>query len=213
MLQGALSAVVVIIAGLMLTAVIWLWWRRSWFIQWLKGTLGFLLLFVIVILAFGLLDVWSYKQLQHEEPIATVMLYKVSDKHFELTLVDSVEQESRYTIYGDQWQLDARLLTWKGPLARSGLLPLYRLDRLAGRYLSLEQELNAQRTVYQLNESVWFDVWHWLNRYSFWLDANYGSAVYMPLSHGAMYSILLTPKGLLARPLNDAAKQALNNPW
>jgi len=45
------------------------------------------------------------------------------------------------------------------------------------------------------------------------LDAQFGSAVYMPLVNGAVYSVQLTPKGLIARPLNDVAEQALQGEW
>src|SRR5690606_40350004 len=65
------------------------------------------------------------------------------------------------------------------PFLSAGTMPLYRLDRLSGRYLSLEQERNAGRTVYALQESRWFDVWDWLHGRSWWLEAQSGSAVYM----------------------------------
>lgn len=213
MLQGSLSVIVIVLAFLAIVGVIILWRNKGWFLQWLKGSFGFLLVIFVIVCGFVLSDLWSYKQFEKEHPIATISVYKLSDQEYDITIATPDGEEQRYQILGDQWQLDVRLLTWKGPLAASGMMPLYRLDRLSGRYLSLEQERTAPRSVYSLAQSRWFDLWQWLNQYSFWLDAHFGSAVFMPLSNGAVYSIRLTPKGLLAKPLNDAAEEALSRSW
>ena len=41
-----------------------------------------------------------------------------------------------------------------------------------------------------------------------WVDAFYGSATYMPMVHGASYSVFVSLTGLLARPNNDIALKA-----
>lgn len=213
MLQTTLSALLLFLLVIAVIAVIALWWRRGWFIQWLKGSAGILLLVFAVVLAFSLNDLWSYRQLLNEKPLVTVSVYELGQQEFDLTLASADGIEQRYRVVGDQWQLDVRLMVWKGPWLSAGSMPLYRLDRLSGRYLSLEQERRAERTVYDLTSSRWFDLWHWLDGRSWWLEAQSGSAVYMPLANGAVYSVYLTPKGLLTRPLNDVAQQVLDKPW
>lgn len=213
MLQGSLTAILMVLLTVAIVGVLVLWWRKGWFIQWLKGSAGLLLLLLSVTLLFSLADLWSYRQLLKEEPLVTVSIYEFGEQEFDLTLADSEGTEQRYRIKGDQWQLDVRLLVWNGPIAGLGTMPLYRLDRLSGRYLSLEQERTAERTVYELEQSRWFDLWHVLHGRGLWLDAQFGSAVYMPLVNGAVYSVQLTPKGILARPLNDVAEQALGGSW
>ena len=37
-----------------------------------------------------------------------------------------------------------------------------------------------------------------------WADALYGSAVYVPMSDGARYQVVVSQSGLVARPLNEA---------
>ncbi len=213
MLQMSLSATLVLLLVVAIVAIVLLWWRRGWFIQWLKGTAGMLMLVLAIVLAFSLADLWSYRQLLEEKPLATISIYELGPQEYDITLGTGEGSEERYKILGDQWQLDVRLMVWKGPFLSAGTMPLYRLDRLSGRYLSLEQERNAGRTVYALQESRWFDVWDWLHGHSWWLEAQSGSAVYMPLANGAVFSVYLTPKGLLARPLNDVAEQVLERPW
>lgn len=213
MLQGSLTAILVFFIALALVGVMLAWRRRGWLMQWLKGNFGLILLLAGVWLFLSVLDLWSYRQLLKEEPIVTVSIYKLGEQEFDLTLATADGEEQRYLIKGDQWQLDVRLIIWKGPIAALGNMPLYRLDRISGRYLSLEQERNSDRTVYELSQSSWFDLWRFIKKYGVWLDAQFGNAVYMPLENGAVYSVQLTPKGLLARPLNDVAEQALNHPW
>ena len=38
-----------------------------------------------------------------------------------------------------------------------------------------------------------------------WFDAEYGSATFLPMADGALFTIQLTNNGLIARPENDRA--------
>ena len=213
MLQGSLSTLIILLVIAISVVVVLLLWKGKWFKQWLKGTIGISLIVLSIFFLIGLVDLWSYQQLNKENLISTVSIYQLGDQEYDLTLIDSEGKEERFKILGDQWQLDVRLLTWKGPIQALGASPLYRMDRLSGRYLSLEKERSAERTVYQLSKSAGVDIWQWINKHGFWLDAQFGSAVYLPLTNGAVYGVNLTPKGILARPLNDAADTALSQQW
>ncbi len=112
---------------------------------------------------------------------------------------------------GDEWQLDARVLKWSGLASVLGFEPLYRLERLSGRYLSALQELSAQRTVHTFADDDGFDLWGSarLSGWIPWVDAVYGSAAYLPMRDGASYSVTVARSGLVARPLNEAATRAI----
>jgi hypothetical protein len=90
----------------------------------------------------------------------------------------------------------------------------YRLERISGRYSRIEDERNLPRTVYPLNPPNRLDLWELVHRYHSWLpwvDAIYGSAVYLPMADAASYEIKVSQSGLVARPLNQAARDALGN--
>ena len=56
------------------------------------------------------------------------------------------------------------------------------------------------------------DVWTLLRAWQDhipWFDALYGSAIYLPMADGADYEVSISPTGLLARPLNGAARAAV----
>ncbi|NRA25149.1 MAG: cation/multidrug efflux pump, partial [Oleispira sp.] len=120
MLQGSIIFALVVIALTAITFAGYLLFRRGWFVIWLKASFAMTLIMAAVASLLSLLDVLSYQQLMAEVPIATVSIFEKENQHFDLTLVTVEGKEERYQIYGDQWQLDARLLTWVGPLAALG---------------------------------------------------------------------------------------------
>jgi len=213
MLQASLTGGLAVAIILALAVVFMFWRHKGWFVQWVRGTAGFIVLGFAIWLGFASWDVWSYRSLAEEHPLATVTIYKLADQEYDVTLVDPEGEENRYLIRGDQWQLDVRMLVWSGPLTALGADPLYRMDRISGRYLSLEQERNDRRTVYSIEASRGFDVWEWLRDFDIWLDADFGSAVYMPLTNGAVYSVTRSARGLVARPVNDVAEDAVAGQW
>ncbi|ASP39719.1 hypothetical protein CHH28_14000 [Bacterioplanes sanyensis] len=210
MLLQALTATLVVLILVGLVMVAGFWRGDGWFRQWLKGTAGMISLALCVWLLLAALDLWSYQQLQRQHAIATVSVFKVEEQLYDLTLVDQQGTEQRFEIHGDQWQLDVRLLHWRGPIAAMADTPLYRLERLSGRYLTLEQERNAERSVYTLEESYWVDVWQSLRHLPLWLQPEFGSAVYMPLVNGAVYAVEAGGRGLTVKPVNDVAEAAVS---
>lgn len=213
MLQGSLVFILVVAGLLLLLFSVYLLFKRGWFLAWLKGSFAMALIAGAVFSLFSLLDILSYKQLFSEVPIATISIFEKGDQYYDLTLVDGENNEHRFDIYGDQWQLDARLLTWVGPLAAVGQKPLYRLDRISGRYVSLEQARNGEQSVFSLKQSQYIDLWDLFNKFDTWIDVNYGSAVYMPMENGAVFSVYLTAKGMNVRPINSIAKKVLKEEW
>ncbi len=208
----AVAFVLICLTGLYLAGRVLL--RKGWLLGWLRGMCG------MVVLALGLLvgliafDIFSYQQILNEKSLATVSFKKLASQRYNAVLVDADGREQRFELYGDQWQLDARLVKWSGAMAGFGIKPAYRLDRISGRYFSLEDERSARRSVYPLVESRYgIDLWAWLhqaNRELPWIDAVYGNATFVPMEDGALYEVTLSHTGLLARPLNDPAKQAVS---
>ena len=187
--------------------------RTGWLLGWLRGMCGLLLVGAGVLLALMAYDVFSYRQILAEKSIATLSFERLDTQHFRTVLVDSAGKELRYDLMGDQWQLDARIIKWPGILSAWGVKPGYRLDRISGRYYSLEKERNAERTVYPLSHSEFgVDVWEWLQgagKSLPFVDAVYGSATFLPMDDGALYEVTLSNTGLVARPLNERAQAAV----
>lgn len=189
--------------------------RGGWILAWLRGTAGLALIAMAVLLVLIALDMFSYKQVLNDKVLGTISFSRVENQHYKanLTLIHA-GTEKEYELYGDQWQVDARLISWTGFFKMMGAKPGYRLDRLSGRYYSLEDEYRKQRSVHQLDGSDYgVDFWSWVNasgNHVPLVDAVYGSATFLPMEEGAFYEISLTSSGLIAKPMNDVAEQAIS---
>jgi hypothetical protein len=154
----------------------------------------------------------TYARLTHEEPIAEIVFEARGPQRFAATLTEIPSgQMQTFILAGDDWQLDARVLKWRGWANLMGLDAQYRLERVSGRYRDIEQERHEERTVYALSENPGIDLWTLSTKYPRWLpfvDAVYGSATYLPMADSARYQVAITQSGLIARPLNQAATAA-----
>ncbi len=213
MLLQIIAGLAVLVSLLFVYFMLRVLWRKNWFLGCVRGFSGLLLLLAsLMFLAFAW-DIYGYKQALSETSIATLSFEQIDVQHYRVQLTDSLGNEQEFELYGDQWQLDAKLIKPTGQLARLGVKPAFRLERLSGRYFTLEDELNAPRSVYSLGpEYQGVDVWSLLKSsglFPGWIDAAYGNAAYVPMEDGALYDVALTYSGLLARPLNRQAQQAV----
>ncbi|QQD19927.1 cation/multidrug efflux pump [Spongiibacter nanhainus] len=161
-------------------------------------------------------DVISYRLLAEEEQVAKVFVAQSGDQRFDIVL-DRFNggPSQRFTLNGDQWMLEGRVLRWQLPMARMGLQNLVRLSRVSGRYQSLEQERNqTQRSVYAVESGELVDSWQWLGDFKplrRWVEVDFGNAVFAPLQDGAVYAVYLGRSGLFLKGENPIAIKALQD--
>lgn len=188
--------------------------NKGWFLGWLRGMWGLLLIAAGLTMGLSAFDLFSYKQIVSEQSVATISFEKLGTQRFTAIVAFSEGGQQQYELAGDQWQMDARLIKWPNALAAMGVKPGFRLDRISGRYYSLENERNAERTVYPLSESKFgLDIWSIFHNGGDglnFIDAIYGTATFVPMADGALFEVLLSNSGLLARPLNEPATVAIN---
>jgi hypothetical protein len=184
--------------------------RRARFkaLRWLAG---FTFLFLALALALGGLLLRQYVWLVEDVPVANLQLRQLGTQTFEATLHAGDAPPQVFKLSGDEWQLDARVLRWRLPAALAGLPPMYRLERLSGRYGDPKQELTSPRTLYDLR-SDW-DFFTFQQKYlarTPLADARWGSAAYLPMLDGASYMVYINPRGgLVAKPADDKTEALL----
>ncbi|MBN4063419.1 hypothetical protein JYT79_01415 [Cardiobacterium sp. AH-315-I02] len=165
-------------------------------------------------------NLYTYQRLVYERAVAEISFQKLGLQEYRAAInaLDSSFQQV-VKLNGDEWQLDAQVLTWQGVASLAGLDASYRLHRISGRYIDLNEERHRPRSVYSLLkkpayiEDEKFDLWPFFHKYQNWLhwvDATYGSAVFLPMTDGAKYSIAISRTGLIARPANDEARKAVS---
>ncbi len=175
-------------------------------------------LFGVLLLLAGLLacglggSLRNYRAFAGEAEIARIALKQTGIQRYRAELSTS-EMVRTFDLAGDEWQLDARIVNWKLPAQLMGVPPLYALQRLSGRYGDAKQELDAPRTVFDLHTASGMDLWQLKKQYPKvlpFVDAQFGSAAYLPMLDGASYTITLgTRGGVVARPADAATKHLL----
>jgi len=188
--------------------------RRS-ALSWMsRALLAGLLLALAALGALLGLSMLGYARLLKDAEVATLSVRQLGEQHFELQLNAAGRDPQRFDLRGDQWQLDARVLRWKLPAAIAGAPPLYRLERLSGRYEDIRREREAVRSVHALSAQDFPDLWTLRRQFPQWLafvDADYGSAAYLPLLDGARFNVSLSPRGgLVAQAADEETEQLLD---
>jgi hypothetical protein len=154
----------------------------------------------------------TYQRLSFEQPAGELQLTRTGDREFNALLTYPSGARANFGLRGDEWQIDARVLKWHAFANLVGFDSVYRLERIGGRYTRVEDERSQPRSVYSLNPPQLIDPWDLLHRYHSWvpwMDALYGSATFLPMADGALYEIKVSQSGLVARPLNQAARDAV----
>jgi hypothetical protein len=176
------------------------------------ASLGFLVA-VLAALAIALAgaSLLSWTRLTHEAPAATLSFHARGPRAFDVDVAYADGRRDRFVLAGDEWQVDARILKWRPFATLVGFDTVFRLERIAGRYQDLDTERSAAHTVWPLHPDDRFDVWSLARAANLpWIDARYGSAVYLPMADGARFDVSVGPGGLVARPGNDAARAAVS---
>ncbi len=191
---------------------------KSWIMGWIRGSVGLLFVTFTIFMILILMDFVSYENILEEQTLATLNIEEIDKQKYKVTVEYVFEnKQENYELRGDLWQMDAKIIRWRGLFQAMGAKPGYRLDRISGRYYSYEQETRDERTVYDLSSSKYgMDVWTWINGkggFFPWVDAVYGSATYLPLVDGGIYQVRLSNNGLTALPVNSAAKDAVSGDW
>lgn len=163
-----------------------------------------------VLLALSLLQ---FFRLTTDVPVAEIRVSRQADTQYLVSARAQGLGARDYTLYGDEWQIDAKVVRWRLPALVAGAPPLYRLERLSGRYRDAGREQSGPRSVHVLDDWPAPDISaikRWLAGWLPFVDITYGSAAYMPLFDGARYQVLFDPRGaLFIRPADEATAQGL----
>jgi hypothetical protein len=180
----------------------------------LNGATALVLILLSVCAALLASNLRTYQRLSFEQPAAELQLARTGEREFNAILTYPSGERANFALRGDEWQVDARVLKWHAFANLLGFDTAYRLERISGRYTRIEDERTQARSVYSLNLPQRIDPWDLVHRYHSWMpwmDALYGSATFLPMADGALFEIKVSQSGLIARPLNQAAREAVGS--
>jgi len=213
MMVGVFIGILALLGGLLFFYGVRSLWRHRFTAGSLEGLTGLLLLAVAGLLVAVAMNLQTYNRLTHEAPVAEIHFQRRTAEHFWGYLTLGRAEAMVFDMRGDEWQLDARILKWKGIALLLGFDTLYRLDRLGGRYRDIVRERTLPRSVYSLaGDGVGLEIWTLAQRFSTWVplvDAVYGNSAYVPMADGARFVVSISASGLVARPGNSIAERAV----
>ena len=148
-------------------------------------------------------NLYTFHRLTDESPIAELRFRKAGLQEYEATISsgDFCHPE-KHLIYGDQWRMDAQFLKWRSWANLFGFDSMYRIDRLGGRYLDVQDENSRGHLVHELHPEEQPELLSILGSYngSFSpVDTLYGSSVYDAMQEGILYRVYRGQSGLLVR--------------
>jgi hypothetical protein len=144
----------------------------------------------------------GYRALTHETLAATVRVEPTGPQRFRAVVRLPDGRESSHDLAGDEFYVDAHILKWKPVANLVGLHTAYELDRIAGRYHSIKDEQESPRTVVALGTDKPIDFFSVRRRYAFLaplVDAQYGSASFVPVSQPTTLEVRVSTTGLVIR--------------
>jgi hypothetical protein len=178
------------------------------FIQLSLPQSAYRLLAGLLLLALGALagtisvGMMGYRALTREDVAAHIVVKPTGRQQFIATFRFPDGREATYELAGDEFYVDAHILKWHPYATMFGLHTAYELDRVAGRYRAIKDERDAMRTVHALARDKPVDLYELGRRYTFLapiLDAEYGSATFVPVTRPAELELRVSTTGLLIR--------------
>jgi hypothetical protein len=164
----------------------------------LSGALGLALALVAGTVAAG---IQGYRALTFEELAATVQTEPLGRQRFRAIITLPDRRLAMYELAGDAFYMDAHILKWHPLVSVLGLRTAYELDRVAGRYNDVADERSKPHTVYALARPRPVDLFFLARRRLLGplVDAEYGSATFIPATQPATYEVRVSTTGLLMR--------------
>ena len=144
----------------------------------------------------------GYRSLTEEQPAGRIVVHPIGPQRFEARFVFPDGRQATFEIAGDEIYLDAHILKWKPVANLIGLRTAYELDRIGGRYRAIEQARAAPRTLHARGPSRTIALFELRQRYAALaplLDAEHGSASFVPVTGDAEFQLRVSPSGLLIR--------------
>ncbi|MBL8300438.1 MAG: hypothetical protein JNN30_19040 [Rhodanobacteraceae bacterium] len=176
---------------------------------WLLVLLSLALMLCVLALSLG-----GYQRLVAEQPVARIGVRAFAPQQWALRVDLADGTHESVQLAGDDWQLDARVIKWTPRAVSLGAQPLYRVERISGRWRDTAKAQTTPPGVAAIGTDGVLDLWQLKRRYPAWLpwvDADFGSATYMPLFDGARYEVTIAAAGgLIARPMDAETRSKLD---
>jgi hypothetical protein len=181
------------------------------------ATTGLVLALTALCAGLLVLNMQTYARLSAERPVAdvTVAALHPALQTYRVTVrrLDETRIVTTCDVQGDEWEMSAAVQKWRPWVNILGLDSTYSLDQLANKYFSAARGNGRLITACDLGGPpppyIAPYLARWLMQKARAQQRRFGSAVYMPLTDGALYRVIMTQGGLNAQAVNPIAAAAV----
>ncbi len=204
---GLTSIGLLVVAAVFIVLSAKVLFHKNWFLGFLRGFSGFSLLILALLLVLVSINITTYQQLGQGKSLMQISFVETDKQTFEATITGADGSKATYIMMGDTWQVDARRLSLL--TANNAFL---KAESLTSRYYALEQEHDLAKSLHRLSEKrVGLDVWKIFKGYNFGLiSSSMAASNFLPMANGAVYSVVVDQKALVAKPSNGVAQQVVS---
>lgn len=171
----------------------------------IKLSIGSTAAVFVALASLGGLNLYTYQRFTAEIPVAEVTFTELAEHRFEARVETAGQSARRVVLEGDEWQMDVRMIKWTDWLTFLGEDPLFRLDRISGRYSEIDDARAMSPTMHALTDEPTIDFWSFARASGAWLpgiDAAYGTSVFLPMRDGQRYIVTMSRTGLIGRAMS-----------
>lgn len=146
------------------------------------------------------------RALTEEAVAATVKTEPLPSRRFRATVILPGGRLGMYDLSGDALYVDGYIVKWPAFMNLLGLHTAYELDRIAGRYNDVGEERIGPHTVYSLARPKPLTMYRLVKALpplGLLIDAQYGSATFVPARRRATFDVLVSTTGLMIRPTSE----------
>ncbi len=166
---------------------------------------GWFTVLVMLFMLAVLFSSWYYTfhRLTYESLIAELTFEPLGAQLYQANLATGDRCTVRnFELYGVQWRIDSEFVKWMPLGALIGLDPLYRLERIEGRYRLIEEQNQLTKLSYALEDESGVNLvrlTEMLGPFNFLFDASYGSSTYSTMDPEYVYKVYQTDSGIITR--------------
>ncbi len=185
--------------------------RFEWFKGWLIGSIGLGALTVSLLCSVIILSFNSYASSSKTDSVATVSFKQIGTKHFKVELAQTQGNKHVFELKGDMWQVEANILSWNHFFESQGLKPYYQVNKITSSYLLLRDAERLPNSSIEVKGGIADRILNELamNGSLPLLKSKIGTTGALPMADGALFSIRLNRAGLVTKPENQNAFNAI----
>ena len=194
-----------VVGFIALLLAVWVLARTRWVVGFLAGMLGLGTLTIALLFVLSAMRLFQYEPVDESALLGTLTVTARSSSNYQVSLAHNRSMR-RYEVAGDRWRVQGTRLSIPTFLVLGEPQSYFMVNKLQGRFSSLEDELGAERAEL---EAAWYErLADAALKQAFRSETLYKPL--LPLANEAIFTLEYQAGVLRLRGVNEPASEALS---